>query len=678
MSQQTIQIKSPQTFKFWSGKSYALFSIIGRVVKIGVLAVVYHLASPAQGSAQIRESDTIQTVKQYELEEISVEALRSPAVYSEAVRAVTVVRKETLQAGAASSLPEVLRHLPGIDIRQRGPEGIQADISLRGGSFDQTLIMVNGINVSDPQTGHHNFNLPIPHSIIERIEILEGSGSRLYGPNAFSGVINIITTPGTENQYKASLVAGSHGFGDANLSATLRTGKFATQVAMQAKKSDGYIKNTDFLTGNLFLQTRGSVAGGTLDLQSSMLTKAFGANAFYTPLYPEQFEETLTHLSSVRWTGNILVPFTIAAYLRTNSDRFELFRYDAPAWYKGHNYHRTAASGAYANAHITHAAGKTSAGIEIRNEMILSNVLGVPIENPIKVSGEEAFYTRKIARMGLSLFADHTIVAGNFQANAGIMGYLFGSEPNKWKFFPGIDIAYNFSPSFSLYSSIGKSLRLPTFTDLYYNGPTNIGNPDLKPEEVLHVDAGIKLKSRIASGIISLYQQKGTDLIDWVRRPEEVKWSTTNHGIMIATGISAQIELFPSLTAGSKSFVRQVTAGFNAQSLKKEEADFISYYIADHLRHKFNLGINHRIARAISAQWNLTYTNRSGSYTAYSGTQPVETRYQPFCLLDGKLAWDLGKIELFLSATNLGNAIYYDFGNIPQPGRWMKFGIQLR
>ncbi len=678
MPLQTFQMNTPRTFRRWSGKSYALFSFLGRLVRIGVLAVVYHLASPIQGNGQTRESDTLKVVNQYELEEISVEALRSPAVYSEAVRAVTVIRKETLQAGAASSLPEVFRHLPGVDLRQRGPEGIQADIALRGGSFDQTLIMVNGINVSDPQTGHHNLNLPIPHAIIERIEILEGSGSRLYGPNAFSGAINIVTNPGTKNSHQGSLVLGSHGFRDANLAGTLITGKFSTLAAMQAKKSDGYIQNTDFLTGNLFLQSQGSVAGGTLDLQTSLLKKAFGANAFYTALYPDQFEETLTHLSSARWSGKILVPFTAAAYLRTNYDRFELFRYDAPAWYAGHNHHRSTASGAYANAHLSHTAGKTTVGIEVRNEMILSNVLGSPIEDPVRVPGEEAFYTRKTSRIGLSLFADHSIIVGKFQANAGVMGYKFDSASNNWKFFPGLDIAMNLSPMWSWYSSVGKSLRLPTFTDLYYNGPTNIGNPNLRPEEVLHLDTGIKLKTRGARGSISLFRQKGTDLIDWVRRPDEVKWSTTNHGTMIAKGISAQIELFPSLLYGAHSFIKHISAGFNTQNLQKDEEGFISYYIADHLRHKLSFGINHSIANNLSAQWNLTYTNRSGSYTGYIGTQPTEMNFQPFWLLDGKVAWNIKRVELFVSATNLGNSVYYDFGNITQPGRWIKFGIQYR
>lgn len=673
-----IHQKFPATFRRWSGKSYALFASMGRQIKIGILLVVYHLSSSAPANGQTHSSDTLLSLKQFELEEISVEGLRSPAVYSEAVRVVTVIRRETLQSAPATSLPEIFRHLSAIDIRQRGPEGIQADISLRGGSFDQTLIMVNGINVSDPQTGHHNLSLPVPHSAIDRIEILEGPGARLYGPNAFTGVINIVTEPGNSSRFQSRLVKGSYNFNEASLSTTYTAGRFSTLAAMEAKKSDGYINNTDFSTGNIYIQTRGKLAGGELDLQTSLLKKAFGANAFYTALYPDQFEETFTHLSSLRWTGKLLLPISVAAYSRSNSDRFELFRYDAPAWYAGHNYHRTRASGVYANLHLNHALGKTKAGIEVRNEFIESNVLGIPVEKPIRVRNSDAFYTRRTGRTGFSVFADHTVLLGNLQANAGIMAYQPDQSQRNWKFFPGIDLGLKLTEHWSWYSSAGKSLRLPTFTDLYYNGPTNTGNPELQPEEVVHIDSGIKLHAKGIRGLVSLFLQEGTNLIDWVKLPQEVKWSTMNHGKMVTTGISLQLEVIPTRVLGEKSFIKLISAGYTTHNLKREEQAYLSYYIADHLKHKFTSVLNHQIIRNLTAYWQLTYTSRNGSFTAYQLNQPVEMNYEPFWLLDGKLAWNIKRLELFLSASNLGNSGYYDFGNIPQAGRWMKFGIQYK
>jgi iron complex outermembrane receptor protein len=128
-----------------------------------------------------------------ELSDVIITENRMQTPFSESARSMYVITKSQLASLPVQSVAEALTYVPGVDIRQRGPMGIQTDIGIRGGTFDQTLILINGVKVSDPQTGHHSFNLPLNLDNIERIEVLKGQGARIYGQNAFNGAINIIT-----------------------------------------------------------------------------------------------------------------------------------------------------------------------------------------------------------------------------------------------------------------------------------------------------------------------------------------------------------------------------------------------------------------------------------------------------------------------------------------------------
>lgn len=143
------------------------------------------------------------------LNEVILNTDRIELPFSEQSRTIQVITKMDIQKSAATNLTELLQQVTGVDVRQRGVEGMQADLYIRGGSFDQTLVLIDGIKTENPQTGHHTMNMMIPLENIERIEIIKGPAARIYGQNAFTGAINIVTKKHVETYIKGTAALGS-------------------------------------------------------------------------------------------------------------------------------------------------------------------------------------------------------------------------------------------------------------------------------------------------------------------------------------------------------------------------------------------------------------------------------------------------------------------------------------
>ena len=676
MNLKVLQSKRTLTFRKWSRKTYSLFRMLNQVVRIAVLSVVYHQASASlpQFFSTV-QGDTTRVAVSLELEEIEVGASRAPVIAPSSARVVTVITRETLKQMPAAHLADALEYIPGVDIRQRGPEGIQADISIRGGSFDQTMILLNGINITDPQTGHHNFNIPVSLSQVERIEILEGPASRVYGPNSFSGAINIITKPSEQNEFRGELTYGNHNYLKAEASGTVRTGAFSHLVALGTNRSDGYISNTDFNTNNFFIHTSGAFPSGRLELQFGWSDKAFGANSFYTPKYPDQFEKTKTFITSATWISGFPVNLTPSVYWRRHRDRFELFRHDWPEWYQGHNHHLTDVLGIDIRSWFVSGIGKTALGFHARSENIWSNVLGDLMSTPISVPGEDADFTRHKSRNSFSAFLEQSVTLEKFNISGGILLHQAGDHAMKWEYFPGVDISYALSGYVRWFATAGKSLRLPTFTDLYYTGPTNQGNPDLKPEKVNHMETGLKWFLKGFYGHASLYHHKGYNLIDWTKQADDSVWKTTNLTNLETTGfqVSSSLDFRKLIRPGFP--VHSLAAGYNTTRLDKQYNNYISYYVLDNIRHKFSISVSHKLTGKVYSAWSALFQDRNGSYTAYDQASASEKEYLPFWLMNWKIYGSFGNFEIHAAVTNLLDHTYFDFGNIVQPGREFKTGI---
>jgi iron complex outermembrane receptor protein len=615
------------------------------------------------------QRDTIQ------LGETEISAAYIPKVYNETSRQIQIITKVEIEKSGVQSLQQLLEYATNADIRQRGGYGVQADISIRGGSFDQTLILLNGVKVNDPQTGHHNMDLAVDLQDIERIEILQGPGARIYGANAFSGVINIITISNKENSLKFSTTGGEHNLFSLATALSIKTKKTRHYFSFSKKVSDGYIKNTDFNILNLFYQGSLQSKKTTLDVQTGYNLKKFGANSFYSAKYPNQFEQTETFFVNANCKIPKLSNLGVNLYYRLHKDRFELFRSNPPSWYKTHNYHLTQTYGVESKLQFNSCLGKTALGAEFRIESIKSNVLGEPMQAVEKIPDEPGnFYTKSHQRENISLFAEQAFQYKKINISGGLL--VNRNSDFETNINAGIDGSYDISENWKYYASVNQSMRMPTFTDLYYVGPTNKGNINLKPEEAITYETGFKYHTNALNAHLSVFRRDANNLIDWLKLPDSTKWESRNltqiitHGFEFSTQLNMQNIVYQGFLINSVQF------SYSFLDLGKNSNNYISYYALDYLKHKFVAGIEHKIYKRFSANWLLCYRNRMGTYTdIVSG---METNYPAFATLDIRVNYRTANWNCFVEASNVFNKKYQDFGNIQMPGRWIMAGINIK
>lgn len=623
---------------------------------------------PEKTQAQ-RSSDSLQ-IKSYELEEVVVTAGRTPVEAQQAARIVSVITKSEIERAPAQNLNDLLRYIAGVDIRQRGPLGAQADISIRGGTFDQTLILLNGVNITDPQTGHYNLDLPIDIESIERIEILQGPAAKSFGPNAFNGAINIITGNSKPNHIRSSGMFGQYGLYKASVNISNTIGNFKHFISINRMSSDGYIKNTDFSNTNVFYQLKYIPEFGVFDFQTGYNVKDFGANSFYSLKYPNQFEATKTEFVSLKYQSNTRIKFAPIFYLRRHLDRFELKRNNDSIPF---NYHMTMTAGLNLNFWTTHRFGRTSLGIDFRDELIESNVLGNKLNVPIEVPyADSVFYTKYYTRMNTSIYAEHSVSWKMLTVTAGAMAH-HNSDLTGFRIYPGVDVSYRFNDYFKLYSSANKTLCMPTFTDMFYKSPTQQGNPGLKPEEAITLEGGMKYNNSFLKGYVSAFRRWGYNMIDWVKNPspDSIIWRSMNHTQINFTGMECSLTLTP-LKEGTFERIQAIRISYAFLQADSNRNNMLSKYALNYLRHQITSSIDVRIAWKLYISYRLTYNDRNSVYQDANGQTES---YKPFWLTDAKIYWKDKHYTLYTEASNIFNARYYDFGGIIQPGVWVRGGI---
>ncbi len=672
------QINTTKAFRFkrFVNKSYSAFNSLSKVVTIGVLtgcALTSAHASAVKPSEAIRMELKTDTIAQQDLEELVVTASRAELPLSQASKIVTLITRKEIERSPAQSVQELLNSVAGIDVMQRGPHGVQSDISLRGGSFDQVAILLNGINLTNPQTGHYSFDIPINLSDIERIEIVHGPASLVYGASAFAGGINIITRKDKESNGYVNVQGGLH-----KLLSTEARGAYKAQSSLHQlsggySRSDGYMDNSDYKQLNLLWQSRFDIDKNTLDLQAGYNSKEFGANTFYSPSYPNQFDDTQSVFASVKGETNGKLKFIPQLYWNRHYDTFQLIREgtpNTPSWYTNHNYHQTDVFGANLTFQYASRLGITSFGGEFRNEGIMSNVLGKPLDTPI------GNYTKSDNRTAINYFAEQNFLFDNVTLSVGALINHNTANTNQFDFYPAINTSYRITEKVSLFASWNKATRMPTFTDLYYTTKTHTGNSNLKSEQSEALEAGVKVVNRVINANLTAFYMKGRNLIDWVKPSEEALWESRNHSKINKRGVETNINMNLKELLGKSVPLNSLSLGYLYLDQNMVDDELISNYTLNHLRHKFTASLQHDIMRNLSMTWNFRWQERTGQYLKYVEAQPTEvTPYQPFNLLDIKVNYKLKNINLYANINNVFNTEYLDLGNLPQPGVWLMMGV---
>ena len=670
-------------FRRYSNSSYAVFSTLKSPVSIGVMTVAMLASAPVSGiSAQTAEKNNAGE-KLYELEEVEVTGSRVPLTVSQAARIVTVLDREAIAAAPVQSINDLLKYAAGVDVRQRGDMGVQTDISIRGGTFDQITILLNGINICDPQTGHNAADFPVELSEIERIEVLEGPAGRVYGTSSLVGAINIVTRTAKDSGAEVFDDGGSYGYFKGGAIVSHVKNGLSNQVSGSYSRSDGFSRskagnlNADFKYARLFYQGRYENDQVDVRWHAGFTNKDYGANTFYSTLSDEQFEHVRKYYTAVQAeTKGDVYHFKPSVYWNRSDDRFEFYR--GMPEKSPFNYHQTDVYGVNLNNYIQTFLGKTAFGAEFRNEGVRSTSLGEPLNSPVKVPGADADFTLGLNRTNLSFHLEHNIVLRRFTLSAGVIAVKNTGNEMKFRFYPGVDASYQFARDWKVYASYNTSLRMPTFTELYYSVGGHKADKYLKPEEMQAVEVGVKYLRPGIRGTLSLYRYHGTDMIDWIKdisQGDDAPWQSVNHAVINTMGAEASALFDIRELMQRDAFVRSVNVSYSYINQDKETTPNLqSKYALEYLRHKFVAQANFRIWKLLEMNVSYRCQDRMGNYQKGNSMVP----YEPYSLVDARLSWNAPQYKIYVEGNNLLNKTYYDHGNIPQPGIWVRAGASYR
>ncbi|GGC62952.1 hypothetical protein GCM10011387_15670 [Pedobacter quisquiliarum] len=624
-------------------------------LKKPILAALILTGTTMLANAQHTSKDSVNN-----LNEVVVNENRLKLPFSSQNRNIWIIDKEKIKSLPVRSVAELLSFVSGVDVRQRGPAGTQADISMDGGTFDETLVLLNGVKVSDPQTGHNMMNLPINMDDIDHIEVLRGSASRIYGINAITGAINIITRSPEKTGAAVNVFTGSsfkkdesNGETFANyglrLSGDLVLDKSSHMLSASQEASNGYRYNTAFNNQKLYYQGRLNLSeSDQLDVNAGYIHNNFGANAFYSAPGDKEAEETVkTALAAVAYTRNINPNWTIAPRIsyRYNIDDY-LYIKQTPD--KFHNHHETGVLDLELNNTIETSIGTFGLGLEYRTENITSTNLG------------------KRDRSNSGIFAEYKFEPlKGLLVNAGT--YVNYNSDYGWQAFPGLDAGYNFYGNWKVFMNLGTGQRLPTYTDLYYKGPTNIGNADLVSEKSRYAEGGLKYQDSRITFNASYFNRKITNFIDWVKAVQTDPWQPRNFSDVTTKGFTISGDYF--LRFGENTTVNSLRLGASYTNLdpsyKTTLADAaFSRYALESLRNQLSLSANAEAFNLLS----LTLTSRYNERISYKSYQ----------VLDARLAARLKRSQIYLDAANLLDVQYIESGAVPMPGTWLTLGFRTR
>ena len=553
-----------------------------------------------------------------------------PLPMEEADRAVASlpVREQSI---LFSNAIDFLQLDPSLDLRRRAPSGVQSDLSIRGATFGQTLVLVNGRRMNDPQSGHHSLDIPLPLDAIQSVEILRGAGSTLYGSDALGGAVNFITVRPESWQARLRLAGGSFGTQQQFASVSALAGPVAQHIAVSRDFSTGFMPNRDYrhLAASSHTQWKSRLGATGIDL--GYADKPFGAQNFYGA-YPS-WERTKTWFAGLH--HNFPERWEAALSYRRHSDLFYLFR-DNPQRYQNHH----VADGFHGSLRRRDALRGTVTlftGLEGFADRIESSNLGV--HSRARGAGYAALDVRALRRFSLSLGLRNESYRGAFDQVS-----------------PSLAGGWWVNARLKLRASASRAYRLPTYTDLYYRDPVNRGNPSLRPETAWSYESGAEYRPAETWRLqAAVFHRRDRDGIDYAGLSPQGPWEACNITRLNFTGVEA-----------SAAWRRRA-----------------------HLVEWFYTGMRavSTLPPGIYTKYVMNYPIHSGvfSWTGTAGKLAVRTRLgaverrarSPYAVWDASLAWRGRHISPFLQATNLTGTRYEEILAVRMPGRAFLAGIEL-
>ncbi|MFB9076739.1 TonB-dependent receptor plug domain-containing protein [Flavobacterium procerum] len=590
------------------------------------------------------------------IDEVIIQDNRFSTPISKKNRNIYVIDKTVIEKLPGRSIQEVLQYANGVDIRQRGPFGTQADVSIDGGSFEQTVVLLNGTKIIDPQTAHNMLNIPIPVEVIERIEIIRGPAAFIYGVNSLTGAINIITKKPTESGVLVSSYAGSNFEKDSQdtgdtffgtgiqLGAVLSKEKHQHSIFASHDKSNGYRYNTAFENNKIFYQGNVQLNDSNEILSSfGYINNGFGANGFYAaPGDINSSEVVQTTFANLQSKHAITENWKIMPRVsyRYNYDDYRY--YGIANLNAGRSQHYTNSIAAELNSTVKLSKGEIGFGAEFRNEDIHSSNIGDHDRDNVGIYAE--YRTNFFEKLSVNLGT-----------------YLNYNSDYKWQVYPGVDASYEITDEFKIIGNVGTSQRIPSFTDLYLKQTGNVGNPDLDSENAFQSEIGFKFNRRKFTFNANYFYRKITNYIDWTRMVTTVAWQSQNTGDLSTNGVNLRSTYRIDFSKDSRlNFV--LGYSYLDAEFKNSRTEIYSKYLISSLKHQLTNTIDFQYKK-LSVLFATRFNERV--------TGPS------YWINDFRISQSIEKFTVFADAQNIFNTTYYEVGAVPLPSRWFSLGVKF-
>lgn len=607
-------------------------------------------------------------------------------------RNLVTLDPEVITGAAQPSLDGLLETVPGLDARQRGPWGTQTDLSIRGGSFEQVALWVDGIRWSAPHTAHHLLNLPIDPEDIQRVQVVRG-GSGALGSGGVTGGIVLHTGPGDADETAVSAEAGSYGWNRVRARHDWGEDQTRHRISISRAATDGFRDNTDLAMTRARYAGRTVTDKGTFNLRIGGMASAFGAQDFYTANFPQQFERVGLWQGQLTWQHELRGwDVEAGVHHRNHSDRFELFREgegyyvedadgvltsDAgpvPGWYQGANQHVSTVSGARGGARRVSDWGETLLSADFRREGVVSNRLGIADYG----RGDSSVYALGDRRTNLDLGIGQRIELGRLTARA-LAAWNLNSAADSPRFIPEASLSLRIDETGRAvaFASARRSVRMPSYTDLYYTVGGAQGSQDLLPEEAEHLEFGYRLTGDLGDGhrlVLSqhVFHRWGRNLIDWVRFNGSSITEATN---LREVNFSGQEFSLSAQATEDAPALRYFTVSLAFMEADETSTGFESNYVLDILNTKADviLGFRPLDDWMVDVRWSAQ--DRNGGY--YDPVAGAEIEFEPVQLLGATVRWtsETLPVAAHVRIDNALDAQYVDIGNVDQPGRWIRAGL---